>query len=169
MVDISKIIVLDDDPTGSQTMSNCLLLVEWDIETIRSGLRDKSPIIFIITNTRALISEKAKKVTQQVCHNLKIALESENITEFLIYSRFDSTLRGHYPLEMKIISDKFGKFDAHFFIPAFFEGGKKTINSIQYLDDKVSLCPVHKTEFSRDSIFSYSHSYLPYYLSLIHI
>ena len=74
MVCVSKIIVLDDDPTGSQTVHSCLLLMEWDIETIRLGLRDKSSILFIITNTRALISEEAKKITQQVCHNLKIAL-----------------------------------------------------------------------------------------------
>ena len=164
MVCVSKIIVLDDDPTGSQTVHSCLLLMEWDIETIRLGLRDKSSILFIITNTRALISEEAKKITQQVCHNLKIALENENITRFLIYSHFDSTLRGHYPLEIEIISNNFGGFDSHFFIPAFLEGGRKTINSIQYLDDRVDLDPVHRTEFAKDSVFNYSHSYLPYYI-----
>ena len=44
MVCVSKIIVLDDDPTGSQTVHSCLLLMEWDIETIRLGLRDKSSL-----------------------------------------------------------------------------------------------------------------------------
>ncbi|HSF73736.1 MAG TPA: four-carbon acid sugar kinase family protein, partial [Microcoleus sp.] len=45
-----KIIVLDDDPTGSQTVHSCLLLTRWDEDTLRLGLRDKCPIFFILTN-----------------------------------------------------------------------------------------------------------------------
>jgi len=47
-----KIIVLDDDPTGSQTVHSCLLLTRWDVETLRLGL-DLSPIFFVLTNTRS--------------------------------------------------------------------------------------------------------------------
>ena len=53
-----KIIVLDDDPTGSQTVHSCLLLMQWDIETLRLGLRDPAPIFFILTNTRSLLPQK---------------------------------------------------------------------------------------------------------------
>ncbi|MEB3251199.1 MAG: four-carbon acid sugar kinase family protein, partial [Cyanobacteriota bacterium] len=49
-----KIIVLDDDPTGSQTVHSCLLLMGWDTETLRQGLQDPAPIFFVLTNTRAL-------------------------------------------------------------------------------------------------------------------
>lgn len=44
-----KIIVLDDDPTGSQTVHSCLLLTRWDVDTLRLGLRDESPIFFVST------------------------------------------------------------------------------------------------------------------------
>ena len=160
-----KIIVLDDDPTGSQTVHSCLLLMKWDVETLRLGLRDEVPIFFILTNTRAIAPKAAAIVTQEVCRNLKIALAAEKINNYLIISRSDSTLRGHYPLETDVIAHELGDFDAHFLAPAFFEGGRVTINSTHYLllDDKK--VPVSETEFARDSLFGYSHSYLPDYVA----
>lgn len=159
-----KIIVLDDDPTGSQTVHSCLLLMQWDVETLRLGLRDESPIFFILTNTRSLTPEQAREVTREVCQNLKAALAAENIQEWLIVSRSDSTLRGHYPVETDAIAAELGPFDAHFLVPAFFEGGRVTKNSIHYLIIDGVETPVHQTEFARDSVFGYHHSYLPDYV-----
>ncbi len=160
-----KIIVLDDDPTGSQTVHSCLLLMQWDIETLRLGLRDESPIFFVLTNTRSLTPEQATQVTREVCQNLKAALAAENIQEWLIVSRSDSTLRGHYPLETDAIAAELGPFDAHFLTPAFFEGGRVTKNSIHYLIIDGVETPVHQTEFARDSVFGYQYSYLPDYVA----
>ncbi len=91
----SKIIVIDDDPTGSQTVHSCLLLLKWDVATLKQGLLDQSPIFFILANTRALTSADAERTTRDVCHNLKQALTETNTQEFLVVSRSDSTLRGH--------------------------------------------------------------------------
>jgi uncharacterized protein YgbK (DUF1537 family) len=159
-----KIIVLDDDPTGSQTVHSCLLLMRWDVETLRLGLADNSPIFFVLTNTRSLTPDKAASVTQEVCHNLKIAIAAAGIKDFLVVSRSDSTLRGHYPIETDIIAAELGGFDAHFLIPAFFEGGRLTRNSVHYLIIDGVETPVHQTEFARDSVFGYHHSYLPDYV-----
>ncbi|MBE8991102.1 four-carbon acid sugar kinase family protein [Nostoc sp. LEGE 12450] len=159
-----KIIVLDDDPTGSQTVHSCLLLMHWDVDTLRSGLQDNSPIFFILTNTRSLTPESATSVTKEVCQNLKIALNAEGIDDFLIVSRSDSTLRGHYPIETDAIAQELGPFDAHFLVPAFFEGGRITRDSVHYLMIGGVPTPVHETEFARDSVFSYHHSYLPKYV-----
>lgn len=159
-----KIIVLDDDPTGSQTVHSCLLLMRWDVETLRLGLKDDAPIFFILTNTRSLTPEDAANVTREVCHNLKIALAAENIEDFLVVSRSDSTLRGHYPIETDVIAEELGPFDAHFLVPAFFEGGRITCDSIHYLIIDGVPTPVHETEFARDSVFSYNYSYLPKYV-----
>ncbi len=160
-----KIVVLDDDPTGSQTVHSCLLLMKWDVETLRLGLRDEVPIFFILTNTRAIAPSQAAVVTQEVCRNLKIALAAEKISNFLVISRSDSTLRGHYPLETDVIAQELGDFDAHFLAPAFFEGGRVTINSTHYLLLDGKKVPVSETEFARDSVFGYSHSYLPDYVA----
>ena len=160
-----KIIVLDDDPTGSQTVHSCLLLMRWDVETLRLGLRDSCPIFFVLTNTRALTPEKAAAVTTAVCHNLKIAIEAEGIPDFLVVSRSDSTLRGHYPIETDVIAAELGGFDAHFLIPAFFEGGRITRESVHYLLVDGTPTPVHETEFAQDSVFGYHYSYLPDYVA----
>jgi uncharacterized protein YgbK (DUF1537 family) len=159
-----KIIVLDDDPTGSQTVHSCLLLTRWDVETLQLGLSDDSPIFFVLTNTRALPPEQAAAVTREVCHNLKIALETAGIQDFLVVSRSDSTLRGHYPIETDVIAQEVGPFDAHFLVPAFFEGGRVTRDSVHYLMVDGVETPVHETEFARDSVFAYRHSYLPDYV-----
>ena len=159
-----KIIVLDDDPTGSQTVHSCLLLMKWDIETLRLGLRDESPIVFILTNTRALTPDRALATTREVCQNLKQAIQLEQIQDFLIVSRSDSTLRGHYPIETDAIAQTLGDFDAHFLVPAFFEGGRFTKDSVHYLIVNGKPTPVHETEFAQDSVFAYSHSYLPDYV-----
>ncbi|MEH2127327.1 four-carbon acid sugar kinase family protein [Nostoc sp.] len=159
-----KIIVLDDDPTGSQTVHSCLLLMHWDVETLRRGLQDDSPIFFVLTNTRSLTPESAASVIKEVCQNLKIALKAEGIDDFLIVSRSDSTLRGHYPIETDAIAQELGPFDAHFLVPAFFEGGRITRDSVHYLMIDGVTTPVHETEFARDSVFSYHHSYLPKYV-----
>ncbi|MBW4613880.1 MAG: four-carbon acid sugar kinase family protein [Desmonostoc vinosum HA7617-LM4] len=164
MTNKPKIIVLDDDPTGSQTVHSCLLLMQWDVDTLCTGLRDDSPIFFVLTNTRSLPPESAASVTREVCQNLKIALNTTEITDFLVVSRSDSTLRGHYPIETDAIATELGPFDAHFLVPAFFEGGRITRDSVHYLIIDGTPTPVHETEFARDSVFGYHHSYLPKYV-----
>ena len=166
-----KIIVLDDDPTGSQTVHSCLLLTRWDVETLRIGLANAAPIFFILTNTRALAPEAAAQVTREVCENLKVAIAShqesaaESVQDFLVVSRSDSTLRGHYPIETDVIAEALGPFDAHFLVPAFFEGGRITRDSVHYLMVDGVPTPVHQTEFAKDSVFGYTHSYLPDYVA----
>jgi len=160
-----KIIVIDDDPTGSQTVHSCLLLMKWDVDTLTEGLQDSVPIFFILSNTRAMNPDRAAAVTREICHNLKLAIAQAEITNFLVVSRSDSTLRGHYPIETDVIAQELGGFDAHFLTPAFFEGGRITVDSTHYLLVDGVRTPVAETEFARDSVFSYSYSYLPDYVA----
>jgi uncharacterized protein YgbK (DUF1537 family) len=164
----TKIIVLDDDPTGSQTVHSCLLLTRWDTDTLREAITDASPLFFVLTNTRGMAAKAAADITREVCHNLKLALaelkqRGREINPILV-SRSDSTLRGHYPVETDVIAEELGPFDAHFLVPAFFEGGRTTRDSVHYLLVNGKDTPVHETEFARDSVFGYRHSYLPDYV-----
>lgn len=164
----TKIIVLDDDPTGSQTVHSCLLLTRWDTATLRDALQDDSPLFFVLTNTRGMDAARAAEVTREVCHNLKQALDElaqqgRPINPILV-SRSDSTLRGHYPVETDVIAEELGPFDAHFLVPAFFEGGRITRDSTHYLIVDGREVPVHETEFARDSVFGFSTAYLPDYV-----
>ena len=63
----------------------------------------------------------AAELTREVCHNLKTVLRA-HARPWLVVSRSDSTLRGHYPVETDVIADELGPFDAHFLTPEFFEG-----------------------------------------------
>ncbi|MCK4517072.1 MAG: hypothetical protein KAU31_17560, partial [Spirochaetaceae bacterium] len=158
-----RIIVLDDDPTGSQTVHSCLLFTRWDKHTLRLGLTDKSPIFFILTNTRGMSPDRASAVTSDVCRNLRAVLR-EHDTSWLLVSRSDSTLRGHYPIETDVISKELGPFDAHFLVPAFFEGGRVTRGGMHYVVEDGVAVPAHETPFARDTVFGYTSSFLPEYV-----
>ena len=164
----TKIIVLDDDPTGSQTVHGCLLLTRWDESALREAIADTSPLFFVLTNTRGMSADRAAAVTREVCRNLKAVLDELCRTgrpvNPILVSRSDSTLRGHYPVETDVIAEELGPFDAHFVVPAFFEGGRITRDSVHYLLVDGRPVPVHETEFARDSVFGYRHSYLPDYV-----
>jgi uncharacterized protein YgbK (DUF1537 family) len=164
----TKIIVLDDDPTGSQTVHSCLLLTRWEVATLKEGLQDDSPLFFVLTNTRGMAAQSAEEITREVCINLKQALIDMSACgrdiNPLVVSRSDSTLRGHYPVETDVIAEELGPFDAHFLVPAFFEGGRITRESTHYLMVDGKPVPVHETEFAQDSVFGYRHSFLPDYV-----
>ena len=158
-----KIIILDDDPTGSQTVHSCLLLTRWDVGTLKLGLDDASPLMFVLTNTRGMGATQAAAVTREVCQNLKQALAGFK-QPVLFVSRSDSTLRGHYPVETDVMAQELGPFDAHFLIPAFFEGGRFTLHGIHYVRMGDKAIPAHETEFAKDSVFGYQHSFMPAYV-----
>lgn len=159
-----KIIVLDDDPTGSQTVHSCLLLTRWDVATLKTALADAAPLFFVLTNTRGMDAERAAAVTFEVCENLKTAL-ADHPGPVLFVSRSDSTLRGHYPVETDVMNAMLGPFDATLLTPAFFEGGRITRDSTHYLVVDGKPVPTHETEFARDSVFGYRTAYLPGYVA----
>jgi uncharacterized protein YgbK (DUF1537 family) len=164
----TKLVVFDDDPTGSQTVHSCLLLTRWDADTLRGALLDTAPLFFVLTNTRGMDATRAERITREVCRNLKTALDElssagRSIDPIMI-SRSDSTLRGHYPVETDVIAGELGPFDAHFLIPAFIEGGRITVDGVHYLLVNGRPVPVNETEFARDSVFGYTHAFLPEYI-----
>lgn len=159
-----KIIVLDDDPTGSQTVHSCLLLTRWDVATLRTALADVAPLFFVLTNTRAMDATRAAAVTREVCTNLRTAL-ADYPGPVLFVSRSDSTLRGHYPVETDVMHALLGPFDATLLTPAFFEGGRVTRDSTHYLIVDGTAVPTHETEFARDSVFGYKSAFLPDYVN----
>jgi len=159
-----KLLVLDDDPTGSQTVHGCLLLLRWDVDTLRLALADASPLLFILGNTRARTPAQAAQITQEICQNLRQVVGEDLHKNYLIISRSDSTLRGHYPLEIEVMNRELGEFDAHLLIPAFIEGGRITRGSVHYLLVQGTPVPVDQTEFAKDSVFGYRSAYLPAYV-----
>jgi len=164
----TKIIAIDDDPTGSQTVHGCLLLTRWDPATLTEALLDDAPLFFVLSNTRGMSAADAAAVTTEICVNLRAALDGlaarGRAIQPILVSRSDSTLRGHYPVETDVIAGELGPFDAHFLVPAFFEGGRITVDGTHYLMVDDTPVPVHETEFARDSVFGFSTAFLPDYV-----
>ena len=158
MAERRKVIVLDDDPTGSQTVHSAPLLLRWDAESLRRGLQHPSPLLFVLANTRALEPELARERIREICRMLRPLLEEAQaageLDRWLIVSRGDSTLRGHFPLEVEAIAAELGPFDATLLAPAFLPGGRTTRAGVHYLHGE----PVHTTPFARDRLFGFRSS-----------
>jgi len=163
-----KIIVLDDDPTGVQTIHDISVYTDWSAQTIADGFAEKNPMFFILTNSRAFTAEYTKKVHQDIAE--RIVKESQKTNkDFIIISRSDSTLRGHYPSETATLKETVEKlthekFDGEVLMPFFKEGGRFTINNIHYVQEEDYLVPAGMTEFAKDKTFYYTSSTLPEYI-----
>ncbi|MDP6512284.1 MAG: four-carbon acid sugar kinase family protein [SAR202 cluster bacterium] len=155
-----KLAVVDDDPTGTQTIYGVAVLTDWSVETIRAELESDLPAFFIVTNSRGMTLDKAKAVNGEVGRNLRQAIDGSS-RKVAIFTRGDSTLRGHYPGEDDALDHALGGgFDARILVPFFLEGGRYTINDVHYVSDGEWLTPAGDTEFARDPALGYRSSNL---------
>ena len=163
-----KLVVLDDDPTGVQTVHDVSVYTDWEEESIRNGFEEKEAMFFILTNSRSFSVEETTKVHQDIAARVaKVARELGQ--DFMIISRGDSTLRGHYPLETQLLADGLTKnegvvIDGEIICPFFPEGGRYTMDNIHYVKEQENLVPAGMTEFARDKTFGYNSSDLTEYV-----
>ncbi|MEP9819046.1 four-carbon acid sugar kinase family protein [Staphylococcus xylosus] len=151
-----KIIVLDDDPTGTQTVKDLPVYTEWSESLIEDGFKQENHMFYILTNSRALNEQETTQLHQEISRN--IARVSQRLDHpYIVISRGDSTLRGHFYLEPKVLSEASDEqFDGVFYIPAFFEGKRYTLDGIHYLKEGNGYIPVSESEFANDTTFGFS-------------
>ena len=179
-----KLVVLDDDPTGVQTVHDVSVYTDWEEESIRKGFEEKESMFFILTNSRSFSVEETTKVHQDIAARVaKVAGELGQ--DFMIISRGDSTLRGHYPLETQLLAEGLADgntagpektaadngasagstaVDGEIICPFFPEGGRYTMDNIHYVKEQDNLVPAGMTEFARDKTFGYKSSDLTEYV-----
>jgi len=156
----SKLIVLDDDPTGTQTVKNVPVLTKWDVPQLTAELHDPGATCYILTNSRSLGGEEARRLASCIVRNLMSA-SARTGRPVRVLSRSDSTLRGHFPDEIEGIIEGLGfEPDTLLLAPFFVEGGRLTIGDVHYVRDGESLVPVAMTEFAHDPVFGYQNSNL---------
>ena len=163
-----KLVVLDDDPTGIQTVHGCLLITQWDENSVRKGFADAEPFFYILTNTRAMTREEAEQVTREAME-MVVKVNQDYGYRLIIVSRSDSCLRGHFPLETDVmrqclVAHGYSVYEKTPFCPAFIEAGRVTIDGVHYMRDGERLIPVSETEFARDNVFAYHTSVLRDYI-----
>ncbi|CAN1235969.1 L-threonate dehydrogenase [Linum grandiflorum] len=157
---LKTLVVLDDDPTGTQTVHDIEVLTEWSTEALVDQFRKRPSCFFILTNSRSLSSDKASSLIKAICTNLGIAARTVENVDYTIVLRGDSTLRGHFPEEADAAVSVIGKVDAWIICPFFLQGGRYTINDIHYVADSDWLVPAGDTEFAKDAAFGYKSSNL---------
>ena len=159
-----KIIVLDDDPTGTQTVHDLYVFTDWSVQSMRSGIQSNDRLFYILTNSRAFSSEKTKAVHKEIAENALAAAD-----DFVLISRSDSTLRGHWPLETQTMYDTLAQHgkraDGEIIYPFFPEGGRYTMDNIHYVRYGDELIPAGETEFAQDKTFGYTSSDLTEWVS----
>ncbi len=157
-------IVIDDDPTGNQTVYDIPLLSSWSIDVFVKEFIEGTPVFFVLTNSRSLTAEATSKIYKEIAENI---LKASELTQrkYTIISRSDSTLRGHFPLEPEVLKLNLGLEDAiTAFIPVMFEGKRVTINGTHYIRGEDTLTPVNETPFAQDHTFKYSKANLKAYI-----
>lgn len=154
------LVVLDDDPTGTQTVHDVDVLTEWDVESLVEQFRKRPKCFFILTNSRALNSDKASALIVNICQNLRTATSLVENSDYTVVLRGDSTLRGHFPEEADAAVSVLGEMDAWIICPFFLQGGRFTIEDVHYVADSDRLIPAGDTEFAKDASFGYKSSNL---------
>jgi len=162
-----KIIVLDDDPTGVQTVHGISVYTDWSEDSLEKGFAEENSMFFILTNSRGFTTDETEKAHQEIAANI-VRVAKKNNQDFTIISRGDSTLRGHYPLETKVLKETVeassnNRFDGEVIIPFFKEGGRFTIDNVHYVQMDEYLVPAGETEFAKDRTFGYTRSHLGEY------
>jgi len=155
-----KIVILDDDPTGTQTSKDLPILTHWSEEALCAELSGPYQAFFILTNSRSLPQPAACTLALEIGGNLRKSSEVTGV-HYLLISRSDSTLRGHFPAEVDAMAQVTGKEGLPYLIvPFFLEGGRYTINDVHYVQEGDRLIPAALTPFAKDAAFGFSHSNL---------
>ena len=134
-----KIVVLDDDPTGVQTVHGVSVYTDWEQESLMEGIQEENNMFFILTNSRSFSAQKTEEEHRLITERSAKAAAACH-KELLFVSRGDSTLRGHYPLEPEVLKETLeeqtGKaVHGQILCPFFLEGGRFTIDSVHYVKE----------------------------------
>lgn len=163
-----KIVVLDDDPTGVQTVHDISVYTNWDKDSIRQGFEEENNLFYVLTNSRGFTEEQTTKAHHEIAEVVdEVARETGK--EYIFISRSDSTLRGHYPLETQLLKADYEKntgktIDGEIMCPFFKEGGRFTIDNVHYVKYGEELVPANETEFAKDKTFGYTAYTMPEYI-----
>lgn len=155
-----KTVVLDDDPTGTQSASGVRVLLECSADRIEEVLRDAESV-YVQTNSRALNEADAVALVRRIRADGEEAARRLGV-DIRFVLRGDSTLRGHVFAETEVFLDG----DAVMvFVPAFPDGGRTTRIGVHYVNVGGRDLPAHESEYAADPVFGFSTGVLVDYVA----
>ncbi len=155
-------VVLDDDPTGTQSVAGLPVLTRWEDDDLDWALAQSAPAVYVLTNTRSLDEDDAAARGREVVA-VAVAAAARAGKRVSFVSRSDSTLRGHFPLETDVLSAAAAEHtgaapDLVMLVPAFPDAGRITVDSVHYWVVDGEATPVGETAFAADATFGYRSS-----------
>lgn len=158
------LVVLDDDPTGTQSVAGLPVLTEWTVDDLRWALRTGAPAVYVLTNARSVSEQDAVRINREVVAAALAAAGGEGVSLQFV-SRGDSTLRGHFPAEPDAIRaalEEAGDLATYaiLLVPAFPDAGRVTLGGVHGVLQDGLFTPVAETEYARDAAFGFRSSRL---------
>jgi uncharacterized protein YgbK (DUF1537 family) len=146
------LVVLDDDPTGVQTLGGIRVLLAWEAVSIAEALVGR-PSVHLITNSRARAPESARTLVAEAAQ-----LTLASVPEAHVVLRGDSTLRGHVREEYEALRAATApdSWPVLLLVPALPSAGRVTRGGVQMILRNGGSIPLDGTEYARDGVFSYS-------------
>jgi len=156
-----RLVALDDDPTGTQTIADLPVLTSWTVADVQWALQQPTTGFFVLTNTRSLSEADAAERNRQIVDALDQAASLEQVS-YVIASRSDSTLRGYFPLETDVLAEELAArgtvVDGVIICPSYVEPGRLTVDSVHWARTAEGMIPVSHREFAKDASFGYRNS-----------
>lgn len=155
-------VVLDDDPTGTQSIAGLPVLTRWEDDDLDWALAQGAPAVYVLTNTRSLGEDDAAARNREVVA-VAVAAAARAGRRVSFVSRSDSTLRGHFPLETDVLSAAAAEHAGAaphlvMLVPAFPDAGRITVDAVHYWVVDGEATPVGETAFADDATFGYRSS-----------
>ena len=150
--DQAPLIVLDDDPTGTQAVADTPVLLEWDAKRLAKAA-GSAPAVHLLTNSRAFAPDRAGAVVRDAA---EAAVEAFGRPRLLL--RGDSTLRAHLLEEYRAVVDAAfeGRPTPILLVPALPAAGRVTVGGVHLIERDGVRVPLHETEYARDGGFAYT-------------
>ncbi|MGM1029201.1 MAG: four-carbon acid sugar kinase family protein [Actinomycetota bacterium] len=156
------LVVLDDDPTGTQSIAGLPVLTRWEDDDLDWALAQGAPAVYVLTNSRSLGEDDAATRNREVVA-VAVAAARRAGRRVAFVSRSDSTLRGHFPLETDVLSAAAAEHTGAaphliMLVPAFPDAGRITVDAVHYWVVDGEATPVGETAFADDATFGYRSS-----------
>jgi len=149
-----KVVVIDDDPAGTQTVAGVPVLTSWTVSDLTWGLEQADPTVFVLTNSRALSTHAAAMTNRRVARNCFRAASRLGFRLSLV-SLSDSSLRGHLLAEIEALDSEIfaarGQPATVVLCPAFPEAGRVTFGGVELVRASGVLGQGGVSAFSKDA------------------
>ncbi|WP_380170921.1 four-carbon acid sugar kinase family protein [Kineococcus sp. DHX-1] len=160
-----KTVVLDDDPTGTQSATGVRVLLRWDaphppLADLLADALGAADGVYVQTNSRALDEAAAVALVTDIRDAAREAGRRLG-AEVRCVLRGDSTLRGHVFAETDVFT---GPDDVVLFVPAFPAGGRTTVDGVHLVRSGDQDVPAGETEYAADPVFGFRSSRLADYV-----